>query len=213
MSIATPDVGNVFGLTVKKELAGSQDVSWVNTYAVIVNGTGVTYATLIELANNFSEYERLMHCVDVNIVGTRLSTYEADSNPYNGDEFVDVPFGLTGTKIIAGAMLPLSTCLYVNREVQTGYLGKLFYRGALGSGDVVSTSGGTTLTSRLEQQGRLNLALVAGNIPDYYAGGDSPIKMVMVAASGSLRMVRSLVTKAVANVKRNKSWYNRKVQP
>jgi hypothetical protein len=135
---------SMFRLTIEKSWAArSPDRKWSNVYELTtptpvapadlaVSGGPIEHIVLAEMA---------LHLDQVAFLQYTLSTWEADSSPYNPDSFVTKELTGNGGRAL-GTAQPLDErlCLLVTRRVATGKQGRLFYRGVLIETDVIATA-------------------------------------------------------------------------
>lgn len=124
---------------------GSRDMtrSWVNNYE-LVSPAPIGPLDMIPAANAIVAAEKALHNASVNFLQVTISTWKADSKPYDPTSFVTVAQSGTGSVSITGQeMLDLNVCLMVQFTASTGRQGRRFYRGVLFESDVNANTSGT----------------------------------------------------------------------
>lgn len=221
MSVLSPTPDEVFRVTVRKALQSNPSASWINTYEIRAqadNGNGGAFpstAVLDEVAQVIVNWERRLHLTSVLFTRYVVSTWVADTEPYNGDEFLAVPINLTGTVVPTGDPLGLNQCLFIERQPVGGRTGKLYLRGCLTEQNVEAVSGRTNLLNAFRDAINTDL-----NDPDN--GGDLltslssnwQAQLVMAGRNSAdavvVRPVVGLVASdRVVTKKTDNRWFNR----
>jgi hypothetical protein len=129
-------------VTMLAETAGVP-VRWHNTHEL--DTAGITGGLLVNeemLANALVAFHRGMLLPNFYVESVTLSSYAADSEPYNPDNlFARTVMGrgtYGGQQAGSDAVLPLQTCLHIKRAVGTGREGNLLLRGVLTEADITS---------------------------------------------------------------------------
>lgn len=220
MTVLYPAEGEEFTFTVKKALVVAPETTWVNTYEFKAIDA-LSYADLESLGASLAEFESLIYMDNTRIVEVKASTWVDDSHPYNPEGFAVWESSRLGQRQspTQGALLPLSVCLHVRREVLTGRPGKLFYRGVLNETDVQSVSGQWSMetSGQLAWASDFADALTTSQL-DNAVGVETtgPLKMCMISYIGLgddvqkyVTFVRNLTVRGLATLKTKKAWYNR----
>lgn len=221
MSVLSPTPDEIFRVTVRKALQANPSATWINTYEVRAeadNGNGGAFpstAVLDEVAQTIVEWERRYHLTGVLFTRYVVSTWLADTEPYNGDEFLAVPTNLTGTVVPTGDPLGLNQCLFIERQPVGGRTGKLYLRGCLTEQAVAAVAGQTNLVDTFRDSINADL-----NDPDN--GGDLlaslssswQAQLVMAGRNSAnavvVRPVVGLVASdRVVSKKTDNRWFNR----
>lgn len=221
----------IYLVSTHKNQGGLGGKPWVNSYEVITGGSvGVSapldenpaeVLLLRELANAIANFELEFHLTTTYLNRVTVSTWFADSDPYNGNELVTVPISANGLRPIGGLeeALGLDDTLYVRKTPNTGELGKIMYRGVLLESDsVVNAQGIKTLrgSSPVANGGSLwsdAIVHIASGLMDWREQGDGEWAFTMIhAVDGEAVVARPVVTFTPAGItpmKMNKRHYNR----
>lgn len=206
-----------------KESTNDAGNTWTNTYEFAKLAGDFSIPELYTIANDIVNFERTMHYNTVAFKSVAVSTWiPSDSQrPYNPEAFLHVPFTNTNGLVPSPAtslMVDKDITLFLARQVEFGRGGKLFLRGAISESEIFT---GTTAGRMTLDPGafnglatRLGNAIAAGNINDYFAGGENPIKMAMIHAAsisggGYIRPVINLSLQGIKINKSNHLWFNR----
>lgn len=213
---------NVFRISLFKNWLALGGIPWVNTYEVSTDAPVEADAEfLATLAEALANFEQELHVPQVFIDRAVISSWQADSTPYNPINLRVVTMAMNGARNVgADERVDLNIVLKVRRGTQNGRAGKLALRGVLTETDVnasasgfmelipsspVAVGGGvwTSAMSQLDgwfdgsQQGRLSMvAPVSASDPEplvRYLSGFTP------SGAGIVRMKHK--------------WYNRAATP
>jgi hypothetical protein len=213
MPVLNPDDNEIFTLRIYKSIDVAADQMWGNTYELRAE-PGAVSADLTSAVNKLVDFEKQMHQDTVIFRRAVLSTYVEDGTPYDPLSFVS--YSLTGagqvTSPLAAATLPLQVCLFIRRDVSSGRAGKLFYRQALGEGDVQGRFGVISLTDAAAINTRLATAITAASVDDMLGPTPvDPINLVMqsgVPGVGSLRFLSGLTAVNARIIKYNNRYFD-----
>lgn len=208
------DVG-LYTLLMEKQAETGDDTPWYNKY-VLYTETAFSADNFSANAEDFALFEQALHLPGVIITRALLSTYNADSNPYNPLNLAIYEFGYEGTRGGTSDPLDRDCIAYVRKQVLAGRQGKLFYRGCLREGDVNATPGsrwGAWSTSDAFPT-TLNTAL--GNISGYMgsipAGSDFNLVLVNAVGVPPSDIIRPVISLDAIRPGLNRSdhgWFNR----
>jgi hypothetical protein len=214
MSVSTYIAGDKFVLRIMKALTTNPDNVWANSYEFVATTPG-SEAEILTLLNAWVEFERSLHTNAVNMVQATVSTWEADSVPYNPEAFISVPLTGLGTHTIVNQLVALSQCFSVTRVCATGRFGHLFYRGVLQEGDIEAPAGKSIFTSGSAMSLLLNTAIEDASVGDYMGSpATAAFQLSMISKDGSqVRNVVGLVAQGVSQVPSDHAWFNRTVTP
>ena len=210
MTVLSYDNEDLFTLRIVKRHASNPDLKWANSYEFRATAAGST-DELLALASAWVSFEQHMHktfCLFDRLV---ISTWEADSTPYNPSNFISTT--LTGAGLFGGSgdASPLTQALSVTRQATSGRFGHIFYRGFLDEPAVFSPAGKPTLVARDDVQDTLDSAISSAGVDDFI--GATPagaFGLVMVNKDGTqIRPVYSLRAQGVAQLPLDHAWYNR----
>lgn len=207
MSVTQWSGGEVFSVRVYKSLVGRPDLVWANAYEVQYdeNSPGISdpAASAAEACRSFVQFEQAFHLPTVRFNRVVFSTLVPDGQPYNPASFVSFDASdAAGSRGTDGTNPePLSTCLFVRREVAFGRNGRVLYRGVLLGSEVSSQAGEADLVTAAQ-------ANLGGTIDTAYTAlltdlSEYSLLPVMAAASpigqGAL-IVRNVTQLTVAGV-------------
>lgn len=209
MSVASYLADDLFVVRTVKSLFTNPGDRWANTYEVKAVLPGST-DELLALAAKLVLFERLIHAPATQFVGMSVSTWEADSVPYNPDAFLSSALSAFGTRSVAGNPTPLSMCLSVARVPPLGRLGHLFYRGSITENDVDAPAGRSILSNPGNIQTEVDAAIVEAELTEHLGAGAAVLQIVMVSKNGgNIRPVLGLVPVGVSQVPTDHAWFNR----
>lgn len=214
MSVTDPEAGELFVYRITKSLAANPERRWANSYEFIAVEAGST-SDLLTLMTTIINFEATMSLATTRFERGTVSTWVADSHPYDPTAFLSTTLTASGVQTDTGNGLNLQTCLSVARDVIGGRVGHLFLRNFLRESDVSAPSGVSKLDDRAAQQTLLETAIIDTNFDTYMEEGLSrPFCMVMINKDGSnMRRVQHLRVAGVAQVPINHKWYNRTTGP
>ncbi len=221
MSVLSPGPGEVFRVTSRKSLSNNPNATWVNTYEIAANSTGLpegTFTGIGDLQNAalaIQEWERSLHLTDVLFDRLTISTWLSDSVPYNGDEFAVVTNVVSGTRLASGDPLGLENCLFIERQPLAGRTGKIYLRRCLGEGDITAPAGRTSLNNPLREA--LNESFVdpggPANLIDQLAAAADALLVMAAINSSSVPVIRRVfaisASDRVTQKKTDNRWFNR----
>lgn len=214
MSVSTYASGDAFTIRIVKYHQNNPDRKWANSYEAVAVAGG-SEAELLALGQVLVSYERQLHWSQVLFSQLLISTWAPDSKPYNPSAFISVPLTGQGARDGSGGGLePLNVCLSILRVTAFGRFGHIFYRGALGEGEVDAPAGKAILTNRATNQTQLDNAVSVATLGNYFFGGSGAFILNMIGkTSDSARTVVGLSVGGVAVVPYNHAWFNRTVTP
>jgi len=203
--------GDLFIFRTIKYLSTNPSNKWVNSYEFAADEAGDA-AVLLALATALVTYESILHATTVTFDRVVISTWEADSFPYDPETFMSVPLTQAGTRPVTSEEVePLGMAWRVNRQASSGRFGNIFYRGALFENEVTATAGIPVLSSPGDMEDILADALDTSTLETFM--GSSPsggLHMVLINATGSqVRPILSLVSSGVSLIKQDHMWFNR----
>lgn len=217
MSVIEPAIGEGFVFTLTKTLVANPAVRWRNTYeAFFDEGASASSSALEDLAASLLEFEKIIHLSGVQFVQTTISTYAADSKPYDPESFVTIPHpaDTVGERTIGQSQpLDLTAAFYVRRQVPTGRQGKLFYRGVLGENDVEAPAGRMRLSSIAGMQSMIDAALNSSDLSQYLyptATASLMLSMTSTPSPGNTihRQIMNLLAAGATRVSNDHRWYD-----
>jgi hypothetical protein len=209
MTVLSFALNDRFVLRLIKHYITNPDREWGNTYEFVANSSGDN-TDLTTLMAAFVLYEKTLHNTNTIINRGTISTWEADSVPYDPDTFLVQEFNEPGLRSIAGELEPISTCLSVARVPTSGRLGHIFYRGVLLQSDTEAPSGITVLTDPDGIGDLLAGAITAGEVDGYLGAGGAPLTMAMINKTGTItRVVTGLAQAGVVQLPVDHAWFNR----
>lgn len=183
---------------------------WSNSYEFLANTSGGA-DELTALATALVGFEVLIHNTFTHFVRTTVSTWEADSVPYDPDSFLVFEEDTNGLRDTSGELEPITTCWSVARQPFSGRLGHIFYRGVLSQADTEAPAGITKLASPGTMSTLLDGSLGDSNLSDYIGlTAAGPLVLAMINKTGTnTRLVSSLVSSGVSQLPVDHAWFNR----
>lgn len=201
-----------YRLSIFKYRTVAPEKQWVNSYDLRFNAQRSFQDTLAHIFD-FVNFERKIHLSSVTIDRAILSTFAADSTPYNANEFLSVPITLACQRIPPGDPLPLEIVVLVRKAVATGRAGKLLYRGCLGESEVSAPSGTIQFSSGAFASVFTN---ALADVSKYLAA-DPPyfVELIMggTNAVGPVQVIRTVAALQLVSPRirsRSTRWYNRR---
>jgi hypothetical protein len=210
MSVLTFTTNDRFIFRIIKHYSTNPSRQWSNSYEVLANSTG-SLGDLTVLGSALELFEATLHNTFTVFDRLVISTWVADSVPYDPDSFYVAELSGAGTRDTSGELEPITTCLSVARQPTSGRLGHIFYRGVLSQGDTSAPSGITVLNSPAALTSELNDALTDSELNGYLGlGAEGPLVLAMVNKSGTnTRIVNALKIAGVVQLPVDHAWFNR----
>lgn len=210
MSVIAYDPGDLFRVTIVKYLLANPERKWANNYELKAVIGGVT-ADLTAAALTLVDFEQPLHMTPVKFDRVRISTWEADSTPYDPTSFISLPLAPQGTGDVGASQLAaLNVCWDVARIPQSGRFGHLFYRGGITETMIEAPAGKYIFTTPANPQSVIGAALTASGAGELLDGTDPNFQLVMVGKTeAAVRDVLLLQSRGVAVVPFNHGWFNR----
>lgn len=202
--------GDRFVLRVIKHHVFSPLRKWANSYEFEAIGAG-SEPELLALGLKTVNFEIALHSVAVEFERLIISTWEADSVPYNPAAFISTTLTGVGTRSTSGDLLGLHNTLAIARPAASGRFGHLFYRGFLVEADVEAPAGTTVLTAKSAVQTEVEAALSSSSLGDTLVGGGDPtFTMVLINKAGTnVRPVQEFLVQGVSQLPVDHAWFNR----
>jgi len=209
MSVVSFEVADRFVVRVIKSYTTNPARKWSNTYEVVAvvpgNVTDINGMTSI-----FTIFEQTLHNTFTHFERVTVSTWEADSVPYNPDAFYVAELDFNGTRDTTGELEPITTCLSVVRQPASGRLGHLFYRGVLSQGDTSAPSGITILSDPTAMSTLLGTAMSESGMENLLGTPVGSWGLVMINKTGTEgRSVQNLTIGGVTQLPVDHAWFNR----
>jgi len=210
MPVGTYAVDDLFVLRIIKHHHNNFNDKWVNTYEFKATEVGGETELLI-LAEAWVNFEKQIHHEEVDFDRFTISTWEADSVPYDPESFISVSIGGPGGTPSTIGILPINQVLNVTRVAASGRFGHLYYRGVLDQADVEAPAGISTLVDPAGVQSRITDTLVSSNAGDSIGSApDLSLSLVMVNKTGTqVRTVNGLFAAGTTTVPTDHAWFNR----
>ena len=195
------------------------DRRWVNSYEV--EAPTISDPGLMEpVMRDFVAAEQQLHLGDVQFLSATISTWAADSRPYDPASFFTYDLTVTGLRG-AGfgpsvSALDSNVCFLVKKQTYGGKDGKLFYRGCLKEEDV--HIGGDArfaldVSSDLNVGGARWLAYLASMDPHLVAGPDAAAgTLSLISMIAAVRVSRPVVAMQIGQItvnRRNHRYFDR----
>lgn len=210
MTVLAIEEGDRFIYRVYKHHENNPDNLWVNSYEAVATESD-DGTNLLNLATKLVDFEKNMHMVAIEFDRFTISTWEADSTPYDPLNFMSVAITGNGLMGEVNGMLPLNACLSVARVATSGRYGHIFYRGALDQNEVDNPAGKLVFQDVADIQLRIDNALTASSLSENIgiAPELSP-NLRMISRDGTqIRQVIGLVAAGVSSLPLDHAWFNR----
>jgi len=210
MSVTTFATGDLFIFRTLKHLYTNPDNRWANSYEFQATMAGET-AALAELAGILVLFEQAMMLDTVRMDRVLVSTWEADSVPYDPSSFISTSLTAVGTRVTSGELIGLNNTFSVARVSPSGRFGHIFYRGVLTEPDINAPAGKTVLQNKAGMQTLIEDALESSGLGEAIGtSGDSSLNMVLISKDGATtRVVLELIAQGVSSVPQDHAWFNR----
>ena len=210
MSLLTFATNDLFVVRVKKHHNANPSRSWQNSYEFVANESG-TLSDLDALANTILDYEQQLHNTFTQFEQVSVSTWAADSVPYDPDAFLVEPVSFAGLHDTTGALAPITTCWKVSRPCLTGRSGHIFYRNVFAQGDLEAPSGISQIETPATFDTLLSDARTSSGLADYLGLiPTAKLQMALINKTGSnVRGVQTLISSGVTQLPVDHAWFNR----
>jgi len=210
MSVRLFEEGDRFIIRTKKTLTTNPDNSWVNSYELVAIGPG-SEGMLLAAGEKLVAFEALLSAPAVRISQLTVSTWEADSVPYDPESFISTPMAVVGTRTKAVDVLSLNQCWGVTRIPQFGRFGHLFLRGCLYEDDVTAPAGRSVFQNLSAIALDLEAAISTSDVADLFGAEEtSVVKLAMISKDGSdVRRLLGFSVGGVSAVPQDHAWFNR----
>lgn len=210
MSVSDFSTDDRFVVRVVKHLITNPGDAWANSYEFVALDAGAE-TELLALATGLVTFEASFHYTTTIFDRVLISTWEADSVPYDPASFISSTLSAIGDTEATTDPLALNQCLSVSRSAAFGRFGHLFYRNCVSEGDVQAPAGKLILNSRPTFQERIDDALSDSGLEGYIGIPPSlGLQMVMINADGTqVRPIVQLRVQGMTTVKTDHKWFNR----
>jgi len=210
MTVLSYAENDLFTVRIVKYHNANPARKWANAYEFRSTLAGST-DELLALGSALINFEQQMHKTFVRFDRLLISTWEADSVPYDPASFLSTTITASGLYGGSGDALSLNQCLSITRQAQSGRFGHIFYRGFLDEPIVTSPAGTPSLVGPDDVQDQVDSALSSSGMDDYV--GITPagaFGMVMVNRDGSnVRPVTALHVQGISVLPMDHAWFNR----
>jgi len=208
-TILSFDVGDRFVARIIKSYTTNPARQWSNTYELAANDAG-TITDLDSALADLVTFEKNMHNTFTTFVRATMSTWSADSVPYNPDVFLVSPLFGNGLRDTSGELEPITTCLNIVRVPTSGRQGHLFLRGVLAQADTEAPAGITVLQSPAIIQALLDDSIDAAGLAPMFGTTTGVLKLAMINKTGSEgRVLTSFAVGGVSQLPVDHAWFNR----
>jgi hypothetical protein len=213
MTVSSFTTDDLFVVRVKKHHYNNPSDTWVNNYEFQALTDG-TEGDLLDLGQIVLAFEQQLHMVRIQFDAFSISTWEADSKPYNPAAFISVAVTDAGQTGEVSGMIPINQTFSVARVAAFGRLGHLFYRGCLDTAEVFAPAGINALVDPTEAQARVHSAVSESGLDAYMGAGATQFGLVMVNKTGTqVRGVTGLQAAGVTTLPTDHAWFNRTTTP
>jgi hypothetical protein len=139
-----------------------------------------------------------------------ISTWNADSHPYNPMSFVTVPGDFPGERPMGISQpVDLRIALFIKRTIESGRIGRIFLRNSILISDLTTNGGEFALSDTGMFNGLLDDALTAGALASNFEGGSGQPKLAILGETGLTREIQDFVVGGVAFIKLNHKYFDR----
>lgn len=210
MSVLTFVTNDLFVVRLKKSHVSNPSRSWQNSYEFVANTSG-TITELEALASVMLDYEVQIHNTFTQFEQVSVSTWSADSVPYDPDAFLVQPVSSMGLRDTTGALAAITTCWNVARPCLSGRTGHIFYRNVFAQSDLTAPSGIYQLNDPATFSTLLSGARIDSGLADYLGLiPTAPLQMALINKTGSnVRGVQTLISSGVSQLPVDHAWFNR----
>jgi len=210
MSVLTFATNDLFVIRIIKHYSTNPARQWSNSWEAVANESG-TFSDLRDLGEAIIAFEQLVHNTFTVLDRLVISTWAADSVPYDPSAFYTQPINLPAVRDTTGELEPITTCWSVSRDPLSGRQGHLFFRGVLSQADTSAPSGITVLSSPSTMATLLSSSLTDSALADYVSVTPiNPLSIAMVNKTGSnIRAVAGLTSVGVVQLPVDHAWFNR----
>lgn len=210
MSVLTFATNDRFVVRVIKHYSTNPARQWSNSYELVANESG-ELTDLTDVGNAVIGFETLIHNTFTVLDRLTISTWSADSVPYDPDVFYVQPIDDAGTRDTSGELEPITTCWSVSRDPASGRLGHLFYRGVLAQADTEAPAGITVLSAPTAMATLLSDSLDSSNLGRYLGlAATEPLSVAMINKTGTnTRLVAAFSSAGVVQLPVDHAWFNR----
>lgn len=214
MSILTFVTNDRFVIRILKHHVNNVERQWGNTYEVLANSSG-SLADFDALREALVLFEKTLHLGIVAFDRFTVSSWEADSVPYDPSTFAVTDLDGFGLRGGSEPFAPITTCLSVVRAPTSGRQGHIFYRGVLSQSDLVAPSGISVLDDPDAWSTDLDAAIFSSELGGYIGvGAEGPLQLAMVNKTGTnTRPVMGLAIGGVVELPTDHAWFNRTTTP
>lgn len=214
MSVLSFVSGARFIYRVVKSLATNPENEWANSYEFRALDAG-TEANLLALGEALVDFEAAIHFNETIFRRILISTWEADSVPYDPTTFISSTLTAVGVQTSESERVGLNQAMSISRQAASGRFGHLFYRDCLAEEDVAAPAGKSILVDRAGQQAKIDAAIISSGLTDFLGDGAPDILvMAMISADGSnMRIVNNLRVQGVSTLPLDHAWFNRTTGP
>lgn len=155
-----------------------------------------------DLMDTFANFVANMLFNHMVVKRVSASTWEKDSNPYEGTEFITKEYSLRGVRFFsASQVLPAEVCLYLKKNTVTGRNGKMFLRGTVLEEDVSYATSGFAMNDRATYESLLENALSISGLNAYIGGDSTSIRAVVATSVGNVLYPRTVTDLVLAGVR------------
>jgi hypothetical protein len=200
--------GSPITVRVRKHHSNNPAVIWWNTYEFRLLDVG-NHSDYVLLANRLATFEQLVHNNNATVDQVTIGTWVEDSHPYNPLSFLTIPYNLVGARALSGEAVDLRVALHVQRTVEYGRPGKLFFRGALSEGEITSTAGVYRLNNVATMQADIDDAVSTSLLDTFMGLTAEKFAMYMIGEVGASRLVGVFEARGVAVIKLNHKYFDR----
>jgi len=210
MTVLTFATGDRFTVRITKFLNTNPGNKWANSYELTARTAGVE-TDLLVIGEALVAFEVAFHYTSTIFAELLMSTWEADSVPYNPATFIASTLSDVGAVAATSDPLALNQCMSVTRVASSGRFGHIFYRNCVAEEDVGAPAGTTRFNDRSVFQGRVDVAASSSGLQEAIdPGGDSLFQLSMINKDGSqVRPVRGLIVQGMSTVPLDHAWFNR----
>lgn len=208
-----PDVltfiaGARFVASTRARVITAPDRVWQQTLEFVAGADG-NLVDIEGLATDIGQFFAALLVVEAQVFEVRVSTWEADSHPYDPTAFYVDTTVRNGAYTSIGNPAPLDTCMAISKHPQTGRNGALPLRAAIRQNEYSASLHGRSFVSLSDAQARFAAAFATSGLDLHVGVEGATLQLAMIDAGGNARIVLDMGVTGIREVKTKHKWFNR----